>query len=130
MGNHHVSRDLHCVLGGLLGDPMSQHARKAHKERRLSRSFAHSVYSPWHDKLEVVRLHAISERAAFEAKVPEGYELVVRRGNRKRAFRLPKYGEMFVNSDGQVETAAYTWERHAFGHGPRWIVRKIKPCTR
>jgi hypothetical protein len=101
---------------------MSQHARKQKQMLRTSRREARQFYESWRDKPEVVRLHENANKQAARAALPDGYELIS--GKREVSFRLPLAGEKFINSDGHVDIAAYPWEAHAFGHGPRWIIRK------
>lgn len=60
---------------------------------------------------------------AVNLPIPEGYEKI---SNKKRvAFRLPKARELFVNTDGVIDRAAFPFT-NGFGMGARWIVRKQK----
>jgi len=102
---------------------MSLRARLFKQRIRLGRGPAQGFYDhSWEHREPQRSMHEESNRLAQEANVPEGWMLI---SHKKRvAFRLPKAGEYFLNSDGQVDRAAYRWEEWAFGHGPRWIVRR------
>jgi hypothetical protein len=101
---------------------MSRVARLRKQEFRRIRSEAPEFYfHGWRDDHQNY-LHEESNRLARDVKIPDGWEPISHK--RRVAFRLPKAGERFINSDGYLDRAAYPWEAWAFGHGPRWIVRR------
>jgi hypothetical protein len=101
---------------------MSHRARVLKQNLRRVRAQARSFYFQGWQHGPQRRFHDEANEAAQTVKIPEGYEPI---SHKKRvAFRLPKAGETFINSDGQLDRAVYQWEESAFGHGPRWIVRK------
>lgn len=101
---------------------MSQRARLQKQKFRRIRSEAPKFYFHGWREGPQKRLHDESNQFAEAVKIPEGWEPI---SHKKRvAFRLPKAGERFINSDGGLDRAAYPWEEWAFGHGPRWIVRR------